>query len=69
MRQSLFFNTLQAETRNFIKKETLTQVFYYEFWKNFKDSFFKEADPSPVPQSCPWGSQMTDKRERQRKNL
>ena len=28
------------EAYNFIKKETLTQVFYYEFWEIFKNTFF-----------------------------
>ena len=31
---------LQAEAYNFIKKETLAQVFSSEFWEIFKNSFF-----------------------------
>ena len=35
MCQSLFLMKLQAEAFNFIKKETLVQVFSYEFCKVF----------------------------------
>ena len=35
-----FLIKLQAEAYNFIKKGTLTQVFYYEFWEIFKNTFF-----------------------------
>ena len=38
--QNLFLINLQAETYNFIKTETLTQVFSYEFWKICKNTFF-----------------------------
>ena len=34
--QSIFFNKLQASACNFIKKETLVQVFSYEFCEFFK---------------------------------
>ena len=40
--QSLFFNKVQAEACNFIKKETLAQVFSCEFWETSKNTFFKE---------------------------
>ena len=39
LRQSLFFNKLQAESCNFIEKETMAQVFFYEFFEIFKNSF------------------------------
>ena len=42
MRQRLFIIELQALARNFIKKETLAQVFSYEFYGIFKNTFFKE---------------------------
>ena len=42
----IFKNTLFEEhlpqTCNFIKKETLAQVFSYEFWEIFKNLFFTE---------------------------
>ena len=41
--QSLFFNKftgLGTRACNFIKKDTLTQVFSYEFWESFKRIFF-----------------------------
>ena len=37
-----FLINLQAETCNFIKKETLTQVFSCEFSEIFKNNFFAE---------------------------
>ena len=37
-----FFIKMQAWTCNFIKKETLAQVFSSEFCKTFKYTFFKE---------------------------
>ena len=37
-----FLIKLQAETCNFIKKETLEQVFPCEFFKIFKNNFFTE---------------------------
>ena len=33
---------LQAEAGNFVKKETLTQVFSYEFCEVFRNTFFTE---------------------------
>ena len=41
--QSLFFNkVVQAQACNFIKKETLAQVFAFEFWEISKKTFFTE---------------------------
>ena len=40
MPESLFLIKLQAEPYNFIKKETLLQVFSFEFCKTFKSTFF-----------------------------
>ena len=37
-----FLIKLQAEASNSIKKETLAQVFYCEFLKIFKNTFFTE---------------------------
>ena len=37
MQESLFKTSC-----NFIRKETLAQVFSFEFWKSFKDTFFAE---------------------------
>ena len=37
-----FLIKLQVETCNFIKKETLAQVFPCEFFKIFKNNFFTE---------------------------
>ena len=39
----LFFVKLQAKTCNFIKKETLTQVFFCEFYEIFRNNFFHKA--------------------------
>ena len=40
--QSLFFNKVAGAACNFIKKETLTQVFSCEFCEISKNTFFKE---------------------------
>ena len=40
--QSLFLIKLQAEACNFIKKETLGQVFLCDFCEIFKNTFFTE---------------------------
>ena len=40
--QSLFFNRVQAQASNFIKKQTLAQVFSCESGKIFKNTFFIE---------------------------
>ena len=40
--QSLFFNKADSEACNFIKKETLTQVFSCEFCVSSKNTFFTE---------------------------
>ena len=37
-----FLIKLQAKACNFIKKETLAQVFSYEFYEIFKSTFFTE---------------------------
>ena len=45
MRQSLFFNKV-AGSRNFIKKETLAQVFSCEFCAIFKNIVFHRTPPA-----------------------
>ena len=40
-----FLIKLQAEACNFIKKETLAQVFSWEFCKISKNTFFHRATP------------------------
>ena len=42
LRQSLFFNKLVGAASNFIKKETLAQVFSCETYEISKNIFFKE---------------------------
>ena len=42
LRQSLFFNKVAGAAGNFIKQETLTQVFSCEFCEIFKNTFFSE---------------------------
>ena len=42
LRQSLFFNKVAGGACNFIKKETLAQVFSCEFCEIFKNTFFTE---------------------------
>ena len=37
-----FVIQLKAEAYNFIKKVTLTQMFFCEFWEMFKSTFFTE---------------------------
>ena len=49
--QNLFLIKLQAEAYNFIKKETLTQVFSYEFCKIFKNSFSDRTPLVPASES------------------
>ena len=41
--QSLFLITLQTSVFNFIKKETVAQVFSCEFCKSFNDTYFYRA--------------------------
>ena len=40
--KSLFKQTFSSQASNFIKKETPTQVFFCEFYKIFKNTFFTE---------------------------
>ena len=40
--QSFFFNKVAGGACNFIKKETLAQVFSCEFWENSKNTFFTD---------------------------
>ena len=42
LRQRLFFNKVAGGTCNFIKRETLSQVFSCKFCKIFKNTFFTE---------------------------
>ena len=42
LRQSLFFNKLVGAASNFIKKETLAQLFSCETYEISKNIFFKE---------------------------
>ena len=39
---SLFFNNVSGLARNFIKKDTLSQVFSCKFCEIFKNTFFRE---------------------------
>ena len=41
-----FLKKLQVEACNFIKKETLAQVFSCEFWDIFKNTFFHRTPPA-----------------------
>ena len=43
LRQSLFLVKLQAEACNFIKKDTLAQVFSSKVCETFKNRFFYKA--------------------------
>ena len=43
--ESLFLIKLLADTDNFIKKETLAQVFFCEFYKIFKNTFSCRTPP------------------------
>ena len=43
--QSLFFSKIVGAACNFIKKETLSQVFSFEFCKIFKSNFFHRTPP------------------------
>ena len=40
LRQSLFFNKVAGQACNFIKKETVAQVFSWKFLVNFEIRFF-----------------------------
>ena len=42
----------QAEACNFIKKETLAQVFSYEFYEIFKNIFFYRTPPKAASEHC-----------------
>ena len=44
-----FLIKLQAEACNFIKEETLAQVFSYEFCQIFKNTFFYRTPPVAAP--------------------
>ena len=59
-----FLIKLQALACNFIKKETLAQVFSCEFCENFENNFFYRTPPAiasipfqsnilPIPMGCP----------------
>ena len=56
MCQNLFFN--KAETCNFIKNETLVQVFSCEFCETFKNTFFAEhlRATASVPSTFPFST-------------
>ena len=43
--QSLFFNKVAGEVCDYIKKETLAQVFSCEYFQIFKNAFFYETPP------------------------
>ena len=55
--QSLSFNKVAGGACNFIKKETLTQVFFCEFWQISKNTFFYKtplvAASAPSTPNCP----------------
>ena len=48
IRVSLFFNKFQVRDLNFIKKETLAQVFSCEFCEISKNIFLQNASTAPV---------------------
>ena len=54
--QSLFFNKVAGAASNFIKKETLTQVFSCEFCKIFKNSLFLKNTSGGCFCYCNWVS-------------
>ena len=48
MLESLLNKVAGLKPYNFIKKETLTQVFFYEFCKIFRNSYFAEHVQTPA---------------------
>ena len=46
--QSLFFDKVAGDACNFIKKETLAQVFFCEFWEIYKNTFFYRTPLVPA---------------------
>ena len=56
--QCLFLMKLQAKACNFIKKETLAQVFSCEFWESFKNTFSYRTALSTFSYSgCFWNEE------------
>ena len=51
--QSLFFKKLQASACNFIKKETLAQVFSCEICEIFKNIYFTEYPRTTASENLP----------------
>ena len=51
-RQSLFFNKVAGQACKFIKRETLTQVFFCEFCEIFKNTYFHKAFPVAASERC-----------------
>ena len=49
-----FLKRFQASACNFIKKETLVQVFSSEFWKITKNTFFCRTYLVPASETNPW---------------
>ena len=54
LRQSLFFNKVACAASNFIKKETLTQVFRCEFCEICKKTFFNRTPLVAASESEKW---------------
>ena len=53
-----FLMKLQAKACNFIKKETLAQVFSCEFWESFKNTFsYKTALSTFSYSGCFWNEE------------
>ena len=52
--QSLFFNKVAVEASNFIKKETVAQVFSLEFCKIFQKTFSYRTPPVAASKTKPW---------------
>ena len=46
-----FLIKLHTKANNFIKKETLTQMFSSAFWEIFKNTFYYKTPPMAAPES------------------
>ena len=49
--QSSFYIKVAGDALNFIKKETVTQVLFCEFWGTFKNTFL-QSNSGVLRQSC-----------------
>ena len=61
-------DVLQLEVCHFIKKETLAQVFVYEFCEIFKNIYFVEHLQTTPPASFPFSSNIVFSQLRSHKN-